>query len=99
MQISAMGIGWYERDDYPRILQIMEDGNKLPRTYENFLTAAERGELEMRQRGHVVVRAMIRSDAFLTYCGDRRMRPNAQARTQFGAEVARDFVMKKQASG
>ena len=96
MQISVMGIGWYEREDYPRILEIMEDADKLPRTYDEFLKSAETGERNMTSKGHVVVRAIIKPDEFLAYCRRNGLKVDAQARMRFGSEAARDFVMKQQ---
>ena len=96
MQVSAMGIGWYEREDYPRILKVMEDGHTLPRTYDDFLKRAELGERALKSQGHVVVRAVIKSDDFVIWCRDRGLKVDSEARKRFGNEVAYAEVMKRQ---
>jgi hypothetical protein len=36
MKVSVTGMSWYRREDYPRILQIMLDAHKLPRTFDDW---------------------------------------------------------------
>ena len=88
MKISAVGLGWYERDDYPRILQVMADAEKLPRTFDEWQKLAERTERETQAKGVRVVRAVIKSDDFVAWCRERGLKVDAQARMRFGNEAA-----------
>jgi hypothetical protein len=51
--IRAAGISWYRAEDYGRILEIMEDADKLPATFDQWLKTAERGERELKDKGQV----------------------------------------------
>jgi hypothetical protein len=42
MKVSAGGLAWYRREDYPRLLTIFEDADKLPPTYDEWLAMAEK---------------------------------------------------------
>ena len=88
MKVSAVGMPWYEREDYPRILEIMEDAHKLPRTHDEFVKALQTGERQLKASGHVVVRAVIKPDEFVAYCRERSLKVDAQARIRFGNEAA-----------
>lgn len=100
MQITAIALPWYEAEDYPRILQVMEDADTLPRTHAEFVKAVQTGESRLKAQGVVeVVRAVIKPDEFLTYCRMRNLKVDSKARMQFGNEVARDHVLAKQAKG
>lgn len=41
-------MAWYRREDYPRILEIMTDHDRLHRTYDEWQNAAEEGERQFR---------------------------------------------------
>lgn len=84
--VRAVGIAWYSRQDYPRILQIMEDGSKLPETYYHWLKSAEVGERQLSKSGMTVFRAHIVPDEFLAWCQRNGLRPNADARMRWGNE-------------
>jgi hypothetical protein len=86
--ISATGIGWYNREDYPRILEIMEDADVLPTTYDTWRQKAEGLERQIKASGAIVVRAVIEPKEFVAWCAARGLKVNAKARTAFGSECA-----------
>jgi hypothetical protein len=88
MKVHAVGIGWYSREDYPRILEIMKDADKLPRTYDEFLKRYKTAETMAKSQDNIVVRAVIKPEEFLAWCGIRGLNVDAQARMQFGNEIA-----------
>lgn len=85
---SAIGMSWYRRESYSRILEIMEDADKLPLAYDQWLKKAEAGESELQRAGHVVVRAVIDPDEFAAWCLARNLKVDAQARMQWASECA-----------
>ena len=82
------GRAWYEERDYPRILQIMEDADRLPGNYARWREKAEDSERELRGRGYEVVRAMISPDTFPAWCRSHGKRVDARARILFANYVA-----------
>jgi hypothetical protein len=86
--IRAIGIGWYSRQNYRRILEVMEDADKLPPKFDQWLRRAEATERELKKAGHIVVRAMIEPEEFLAWCRARGLNVDAKARTQWGNEYA-----------
>ncbi len=78
-----VALSWYRAEDYDRILEIMEDADKFHSTYDEWLKAAERGERELKGKGHVVIRAMLDPDEFTAWCREKGLKLDAQARTQF----------------
>jgi hypothetical protein len=86
MPLRAVGIAWYYRQDYRRILEIMEDADVLPRTYDQWLRSAETGERQLKRLGHVVIRAMIDPEEFTQWCRIRDLKVDAKARTQWSNE-------------
>lgn len=88
MHVSVVGIGWYEREDYPRILEVMEDARLLPRTYNEFLEKAHLGERKLTSAGHRVVHAVIKPDEFVSWCRARNLKIDTHARQRWGNEFA-----------
>jgi hypothetical protein len=84
----AMGLAWYAREDYPRILEIMADAQTLPATYEKWLKLAEEIERGMMSQDHVVVRAVIDPDEFPAWCAARGLNVDADGRKRFASWVA-----------
>ena len=82
------GLAWYEESDYPRILQIMEDADRLPATYARWREKAENSERDLRGQRHEVVRAMISPDTFPAWCRSHGKKVDAQARILFASYVA-----------
>ncbi len=93
---DAVGLAWYKREDYGRILKIMEDADTLPATYDRWLKAAETGERELTSKGHVVVRAIIDPDEFVAWCAGHDLKVDSKARQAFAAEFARRGLGKMQ---
>jgi len=90
--VRAVGMSWYRAEDYRRILEIMEDADKLHSTYDQWLKAAERGERELKGKGHIVIRAMLDPDQFTAWCREKGLKRDAQARTQFASWFAAQQV-------
>jgi formylglycine-generating enzyme required for sulfatase activity len=92
-QVSVVGIAWYERADYPRILEIMTDRDKLPPTFNKWEKLAEDTERTAKGRGITVVRAKIKPDEFVDWCAKNGLNVGAEGRTRYGALVARDHLI------
>jgi uncharacterized membrane protein len=87
-KVRAAGISWYRREDYPRILEIMEDAHVLPDTFDDWRKKAGGQESEWKSRGVVIVRAIIDPDTFPAWCRKEGLNVDAKARTAFASEFA-----------
>jgi hypothetical protein len=89
MKIRVMGICWYLKKDYPRILEIMADAYVLQSTYAGWKQMAKMAERKLQTQGYVVVRAMIDPDDFPAWCHAHGVKPDAKGRNLYAADVAR----------
>jgi hypothetical protein len=87
--VRSVGVPWYRREDYPRILAIMEDAAALAPSYDGWLVAAQNNEAEARRAGIVVVRVALDPETFTRWCADRGSAPTRAARVEFVNEVMR----------
>ena len=85
----VIALPWYDRRDYPVLLKLFSDPDKLPATYDAWLDRAERVERQFKRAGFAVARIWIRPVAFAAWCKERNVSPDQRARLTFANEAAR----------
>jgi hypothetical protein len=86
---SVLALPWYARGDYPALLKLFSDPDKLPATYDAWLKRAEGIERQFRKAGFGVARIWIRPRPFAAWCKKRNVSPDQAARLTFVNEAAR----------
>ena len=86
-----IALPWYQREDYPILLALFSDPDKLPMTFESWLDRAEQVEKQIEAAGFTVVRIRIRPAPFAAWCNERHILPDQQARLSFANEAAREY--------
>ena len=81
----AVGAFWIKEDDYPALLEIFEDGHKMPRSWTEWLKMAEEMERGLKAYGHVVLRVPIDPNTFADWCAANGTRPGSEGRKRFVA--------------
>jgi len=94
-KVSAVGLAWYDREDYESLRVTFTDGDRLAPTYDGWLAAALQGEAHLREQGSFVVRALIKPAAFATWCEGQGMAQDAKARGKYASECAYRTVMEQ----
>ena len=85
---TIVSFNWYRREDYPRILEIMEERDKLAVDYDSWLKSAEAGIKHMKDKGMTPIKTEIRPDPFLAWCRENGCRLDATARSEYASRVA-----------
>jgi hypothetical protein len=80
---------WYARRDYPALLELFSDPDKLPATYDAWLERAEGVERQFTRAGFGVARIWVRPAPFAAWCKERNVSPDQAARLTFVNEAAR----------
>jgi hypothetical protein len=81
----AVGAYWIKEEDYPALLEIFDDGDNLPRSWEEWRKMAEEMERGLKAYGHVVLRVYIDPNTFADWCAVHGTRPGAAGRKKFVA--------------
>lgn len=81
----AVGVYWIRQEHYPALIQLFEDGHKLPPTWEQWLKMAEEMERGLKAYGHPVLRVHIDPDTFPAWCAAHGTRPGNEGRKRFVA--------------
>jgi hypothetical protein len=81
----AVGAYWIDEGDYADLLRIFPDGNKMPRTWKEWLKMAEEMERGLKAYGHVVLRVHIDPNTFPDWCAAHGTSPGSAGRKKFVA--------------
>lgn len=84
MKATGGGVSWYRREDYPLLLKIFEDADKLPPAYDDWLAMAEKAIETIESTGLRAVRVIIDPYEFPTWCAANGHKVNAKARLAYG---------------
>jgi hypothetical protein len=80
-----VGAYWIREEDYPALLEIFEDGSKMPPTWQEWLKMAEEMERGLTAYGHVVLRVYIDPRTFPDWCAAHGTTPGSAGRRKFVA--------------
>ena len=86
--MHPIGLSWFRERDYPRILEIMDDPDSLPPTFERWKLAAEKLEAWSKAKDYVVIRAIIDPGEFGAWCASQGLQLDGTARSLFATEFA-----------
>ena len=84
----TVGMAWFARADYPRLLDLMHDSDRLPEIYDAWRMSAEQVEGVVAGSGVAVVRVPVEPEAFAAWCAARDLRRDGAARARFATEAA-----------
>jgi hypothetical protein len=79
----AVGVYWIKEEDYPALLKLFDDGEKMPRTWKEWLKIAEEMEGGLKAYGHVVMRVHIDPNTFADWCTAHGTNPGRDGRKRF----------------
>lgn len=88
-RLRIFGMPWYRREDYPRLLEIVADPEKLCATYDEWFAIAEPMVRWFEAQGLLVERVEINPDLFRHWCRNRDLAPNGRARTLYADRLAK----------
>lgn len=81
----AVGAYWVKEEDYPALLNILADSNRMPRTWKEWLKIAEETERGLKAYGHVVMRVYINPNTFPGWCAAHGTSTGRDGRRMFVA--------------
>jgi hypothetical protein len=82
---------WYRREDYVGVREIMDDGNGLPPTFDEWERAAKDQLAGLAARGVEITPVILEPDEFLAYC-EREKLPRRGNRERGMFAIAREYA-------
>jgi hypothetical protein len=87
--LSGTPFPWFDRESYPRVLEVMLDSDLLPQSYDRWLKQAQRVLEKARREDQRPIRAHIDPDRFLQWCDENGSPPDGMVRLSYAGYVAR----------
>lgn len=85
--LPAVGVYWIKEEDYPALLKVFDDGDRLPRSFGEWLKMAEEMERGLKAYGHPVMRVIINPGTFPDWCAAHGTTPGREGRKRFVADA------------
>ena len=81
----VIGVAWFRREEWPRLLEVSADRDQLEETYDEWLQSARQTLLHLRAEGQRVEKVDIGVDELLKWCQTRHVPVDASARANLAA--------------
>jgi hypothetical protein len=78
-----MGVAWYRRDQWDRLLEISSDRSELEDTYDEWKAVAEEHLENLAQHGYKLCKVEIDVEELLIWCNSQNRAVDGDARTEF----------------
>jgi len=89
-------VPWFRRKDYKHIRSIMDDGNKFPKTFDEWERKAKRRLASAAAAGVPIQPVILDPGEFLTYCKAKNFSARGdRERNMFARASAKDLNSKK----
>ncbi|MBV8971308.1 MAG: hypothetical protein JO290_03340 [Sphingomonadaceae bacterium] len=85
---QIIAIPWYRRADYPSVLAVMVDAERLPPTFDRWQKRAQSIEAERQASGLTTFRAYLDPQQFVAWCAATNRNVDAQARIDWANAAA-----------
>ena len=76
---------WYRREEYALMREIMDDGETLPLTFDEWEKNAESELAAAKREGISIIPVFIDPHEFFSFCNEKKISPNSATRAQFAS--------------
>lgn len=83
---TAVGIAWYRREQWPRLLEISTDRSDLEDSYDHWLMHVTEAFKTMKNEGFDPVKVDVDTEELLAWCRTRNLPVSAKARARYVTE-------------
>ena len=87
----VVGVAWYRREQWPRLLEVSIDRDELEDRYDDWLEAMPRRLEEVHRAGHRPVKVDVDLDELMAWCERQGREVDSAARAEFVARKLRDL--------
>jgi hypothetical protein len=86
---NVLGIGFYRREQWQRLLETAVDAHILERTYDEWLEVLDSSLEKIKAQGIETELVEVNIEELLSFCNKNGIQNNASARSRFIAETFR----------
>ena len=76
---------WYRREEYALMREIMDDGETLPLSFDEWEKMAESERAVAKREGVSIIPVFLDPDEFFTFCKEKKIPPNSATAAAFAS--------------
>ncbi len=80
---TRIGVAWYRREQWDRLLEISSDRDELEDTYDEWVAMAEKRVKELGQHGYMHRKVDVDVEELVSWCNTQNRPVDGTARTEF----------------
>ena len=85
-EMKVVGMAWYKPEHYDEMMRLSDEGETTTPTYQQGLDVAQDVFNRLKREGHTVEKVYIEPDTFPSWCAERGLKIDSQARARFADE-------------
>ena len=93
-----IGVAWYKKDQWNRLLDISEDASELEETFEEWKSNALKKIKSIEKQGAIVEKIPVDTEELLAWCNTFRLSVNSRSRTEYVTKSLMKLQRQKKAS-
>ena len=92
---KVLGVAWYTREQYERLLELANDRDNLEDTFEEWQATAEKMMVQLSRPGVLPRKVHIDVDELVSWCKSNNRPVDGAARTVFVADKVTEEIGRK----
>ncbi len=93
---TVLGVGWYTREEYERLLELANDRDDLEDTYEEWQATAEKMMVQLSRPGVLPRKVHINVEELTAWCKAHNRPIDGASRTIFAADKVEENIGRKE---
>jgi hypothetical protein len=85
----VVGLAWFDRRQWKRLTEVVEDRNELDETYEQWQQSALDAAQVMEREGKTVEKVHIEVESLVSWCKEKGLPVNGKARAEYVTQIMR----------
>ena len=91
----AVGLAWFDRKQWKRLIEVVEDRRELDDTYEQWQQSALEAVRAIESQGQKVERVHVEVESLVSWCREKGLPVNGKSR----AEYVTDLMQRRHGPG
>ena len=83
----VVGVAWFDRKQWKRLIEAVEDRHELDDTYEQWQRSALDAERMIESQGQKVERVHVEVESLVSWCKEKGLPVNGKSRAEYVAQL------------
>jgi hypothetical protein len=85
----VVGLAWFDRKQWKRLTEVVEDRNELDATYEQWERSAVDAVQMVERQGQKVEKVHVEVESLVSWCKEKGLPVNGQSRAEYVTQIMR----------